>query len=48
MRCEWDKRARKNARHYINTARARWNTEEFFNSGRLNLFFEVLTDLGNV
>jgi SAM-dependent methyltransferase len=48
MRCEWDERARENARHFIATANDEWNTEEFFNSGRLNLFFEILTDLGNV
>ncbi len=48
MRCEWDERARENARHFIATAKDEWNTEEFFNSGRLTLFFEVLTDLGNV
>src|SRR5271165_915792 len=48
MRREWDERARENARHYVNTANADWNTEEFFDSGRLNVFHEILTDLGNV
>jgi ubiquinone/menaquinone biosynthesis C-methylase UbiE len=48
MRCEWDERARENARYFIATGNAEWNTEEFFNSGRLNVFFEILTDLGNV
>jgi ubiquinone/menaquinone biosynthesis C-methylase UbiE len=48
MRHEWDRRATENARHFIATANAEWNTEEFFNSGRMNVFFEVLTDLGNV
>jgi SAM-dependent methyltransferase len=48
MRNEWDQRATENARHFIATANAEWNTEEFYNSGRLNVFFEVLTDLGNV
>jgi SAM-dependent methyltransferase len=48
MRCEWDERARENARHFIATGNAEWSTEEFFNSGRLNVFFEILTDLGNV
>ena len=47
MRREWDARARENARHFIATSNAEWNTEEFFNSGRLNVFFEILTDLGN-
>jgi SAM-dependent methyltransferase len=48
MRYEWDRRATENARHFIATGNAEWNTEEFFNSGRLNVYFEVLTDLGNV
>lgn len=48
MRNEWDQRATQNARHFIATGNAEWNTEEFFNSGRLNVFFEILTDLGNV
>jgi hypothetical protein len=48
MRCEGDERARENARYFIATGNAEWNTEEFFNSGRLNVFVEILTDLGNV
>jgi len=48
MRHDWDRRARENARHYIATANEQWNEEEYYNSGRLNVFHEVLTDLGNV
>jgi SAM-dependent methyltransferase len=48
MRLDWDNRARENARHYINTASAEWNEREFYESGRLNIYYEVLTDLGNV
>ena len=48
MRLDWDKRARKNARHYIATDNSRWNREDFYQSGRLCVFHEVLTDLGNV
>lgn len=48
MREDWDRRARENARHFIATANTEWNPEEFFNSGRLNVFHEILTDLGNV
>ncbi len=48
MREDWDARARENARHFIATASPEWNSEEFFNSGRLNVFHEILTDLGNV
>ena len=48
MRSDWDERARDNARHYIATANSDWNEEEYYNSGRLCVFHEVLTDLGNV
>ncbi|MGD1068644.1 MAG: class I SAM-dependent methyltransferase [Bryobacteraceae bacterium] len=48
MREEWDERARENARHYVATARSDWDDKEYYDSGRLNVFQEILTDLGNV
>lgn len=48
MRLDWDRRARENARHFIATSNSDWNTHEFYESGRLNIYYEVLTDLGNV
>jgi SAM-dependent methyltransferase len=48
MRQEWDGRARENARHYVATGRTEWNDQEYYDSGRLNVFYEILTDLGNV
>src|SRR5580698_5764962 len=48
MRHDWDERARENARHFIATANSEWNAAEFFESGRLNVYYEILTDLGNV
>jgi SAM-dependent methyltransferase len=48
MRHDWDERARENARHFIATANADWNSEEFYQSGRLCVYHEILTDLGNV
>lgn len=48
MRHDWDERARENARHFIATANADWNEHEFYESGRLCVYHEVLTDLGNV
>ncbi len=48
MRQDWDERARENARHFIATSNSDWNSADFFDSGRLNVFFEILTDLGNV
>jgi SAM-dependent methyltransferase len=48
MRLDWDKRARKNARRFIATGNFRWNREDFYQSGRLCVFHEILTDLSNV
>jgi SAM-dependent methyltransferase len=48
MRAEWDQRARENARHYIATANSQWNEREFYESGRLCVYYEILNDLGNV
>ncbi len=48
MRREWDERAKENARHYIATANTEWDDEAYFESGRSNIYHEVLTDMGNV
>jgi SAM-dependent methyltransferase len=48
MRQDWDERARENARHYVATARTDWTDEEYFESGRQNVYHEILTDMGNV
>lgn len=48
MRADWDRRARENARHYVNTAHTQWNDEEFFASGEKTVAEEILTDLGNI
>lgn len=48
MRHDWDQRARENARHFIATASEDWDQEEFYQSGRLCVSHEILTDLGNV
>src|SRR5580704_17461339 len=48
MRLDWDKRARRNARRFIATGNSRWNSQDFYESGRLSVFHEILTDLGNV
>jgi SAM-dependent methyltransferase len=48
MRREWDERARENARHYVATAQTDWSDEEYFESGRMNVYHEILTDMGNV
>ena len=48
MRHDWDERARENARHFIATANSEWDSEEFYRSGRLCVYHEILIDLGNV
>src|SRR5471032_3348077 len=48
MRQEWDQRARENARHYVATAQTEWSDEDYFESGRKNVYHEILTDMGNV
>src|SRR6185437_15894287 len=48
MREEWDRRARENARHYVATARAEWNDDDYFESGRENVRREILTDMDDV
>src|SRR3954447_2626160 len=48
MRREWDERARENARHYVATAQTQWSDKEYFESGRLSVYHEILTDMGNV
>jgi SAM-dependent methyltransferase len=48
MRSEWNDRARKNARFYINTASTEWSDEEFFRTGELNVEEHILTDMHNI
>jgi SAM-dependent methyltransferase len=48
MRSEWNDRARKNARFYINNASAEWTDEEFFRTGEENVEEHILTDMQNI
>ncbi len=45
---DWDRRARKNARHYIHTGRLQWDDGDFFDSGRQNVRETILNDLENI
>ena len=42
------KRARENARYYVNTGKTAWTDEEFFASGEQLVAEEILTDMGNI
>jgi SAM-dependent methyltransferase len=48
MKSDWDRRARENARYYVNTERAEWSDDEFFESGRRTVREEILTDMTNI
>jgi ubiquinone/menaquinone biosynthesis C-methylase UbiE len=48
MRQDWDRRARENARYYVNTANREWTDEEFFQSGERTVAEEILTDMINI
>ncbi|HLH43762.1 MAG TPA: methyltransferase domain-containing protein [Bryobacteraceae bacterium] len=48
MRRDWDERARKNARHFVDTSRADWSDEEFFASGEKAVAEDILTDMTNI
>ena len=44
MAQEWDQRAREAAEHYIANAREKWDADEFFRSGEINVDNEILAD----
>ncbi|HBY61650.1 MAG TPA: hypothetical protein DEH78_17650 [Solibacterales bacterium] len=48
MRREWDERASRNARYYVNTEREDWKDEDFFASGERTVAEEILTDMINI
>ena len=48
MRRDWDRRARENAFHYVDTGQDRWSEEEIFQSGRRIVEQHVLNDMENV
>ncbi len=48
MRRDWDRRARDNARHFVNDSRTDWTDQEFFATGELVVEEEILSDPINV
>lgn len=48
MKKDWDRRAKENARHYVETAKENWTDEEFFQSGETTVAEEVDTDMTNI
>ncbi len=48
MRVDWDRRARENARHYVENSREHWSDADFFANGRECIQLYVLTDPTNI
>lgn len=48
MREDWDRRARDNAEHYVQTENREWNQREFFRSGEINVANEVMPDMHRI
>ena len=48
MKCDWDRRARENARHFVETSRTDWTDQDFFASGERAIAEDILTDTVNV
>lgn len=48
MRRAWDERARKNARHFVDTSRTNWTDEDFFASGEKAISEDIRTDMENI
>ena len=48
MRQDWDRRARENARHFVDTSKTAWSDNEFFAAGEQAIREDILTDLINV
>jgi cyclopropane fatty-acyl-phospholipid synthase-like methyltransferase len=48
MKKDWDRRAKENARHYVETGKENWTDEEFFQSGETTVAEEVDTDMTNI
>ena len=48
MRTDWDSRAKRNALHYVNCEKRRWDIEDFFLSGEQTVETEVRNDMANI
>jgi ubiquinone/menaquinone biosynthesis C-methylase UbiE len=48
MRDDWDRRASRNARHYVHTDRETWSEEDFYASGEEAVRQFILNDMTNI
>lgn len=45
MRSDWDRRAREDALHYVNTSQERWDEGAFFATGEANVQDQILSEM---
>ena len=48
MRSDWDRRARKDAFHYVNTGRESWDETAFFATGEENVHDQILSEIAEI
>ncbi len=48
MRQDWDRRAKENARHFVDTSKTAWSDNEFFAAGEQAIREDILTDMINI
>ena len=48
MRRDWDRRARRDALHFVNTGREHWDEDDFFSTGEENVRDQILGDIENI
>lgn len=48
MRRDWDRRACRNALHYVNTQQTDWDEAEFFATGQQNVQDQILSDMESI
>ena len=48
MRRDWDRRAKRDALHFVNNSQSDWDEDAFFATGQQNLREQVLNDMQNI
>ena len=48
MRDDWDRRAREDALHYVNTGRVSWDEDAFFATGEDNVRDQILSEMAEI
>ncbi len=48
MRSDWDRRAREDALHYVNTGQERWDEDAFFATGEANVQDQILSEMTEI